>query len=108
MKQKEMLLKNKVFLKDYDILRYPVSTEKSFSVAQQGGQYFFVVQRDATKSDIKGAIERVFEVKVKAVNTLIRKGKIRTFKGRRGLLSDVKRAMVRLEDGYSIKLVSGV
>lgn len=98
---------NKVVFKDYDILRYPVITEKS-TKAGESGQYFFVVDKRANKDDIKSAVERVFEVKVKSVNTMIKKGKLKAFKGRRALLSDVKKAMVRLEDGYSITLVSGV
>lgn len=96
-----------VVLKDYDVIRYPLITDKS-TAASERGQYFFVVQRDATKDDVKNAIERIFDVKVKSVNTMIRKGKLKAFRGQRALLSDVKRAMVRLQDGYNITLVSGV
>lgn len=99
--------KSAIKFKDYDIIRYPVMTEKS-NGATEHSQYFFVVRRDATKDEIKDAVERIFDVKVKSVNTMIRKGKLKTFRGRRALLSDVKRAMVRLQDGYNITLVSGV
>ena len=92
---------HKVVFKDYDILRYPIVTEKS-TKAGELGQYFFVVDRAATKDEIKLAVERVFSVKVKSVNTMIKKGKLKTFRGRKALRSDVKRAIVRLEDGYSI------
>jgi large subunit ribosomal protein L23 len=97
----------KMVFKDYDVLRYPITTEKT-TKAGDSNQYFFVVDRRATKKDVKSAVERIFEVKVKAVNTSIRKGKLKIFKGRTALLSDVKRAMVRLENGYDIKFVSGV
>lgn len=100
-------LKNQIIFRNYDILRYPITTEKSTAMSENG-QYFFVVRKDATKKDIKDAVEHIFDVKVKSVNTLIRKGKIKTFRGRQALLSDKKRAIVRLEDGESITLVSGV
>ncbi|MDR0632656.1 MAG: 50S ribosomal protein L23 [Holosporales bacterium] len=98
---------NKVVFKDYDILRYPLVTEKT-TAAGENGQYFFVVDKRATKGDIKQAVERVFSVKVKSVNTMIRKGKLRAFRGHKALLSDVKRAVVCLEKGESIMFVSGV
>ncbi|GHS91397.1 50S ribosomal protein L23 [Alphaproteobacteria bacterium] len=97
----------KVVFKDYDVLRYPVQTEKS-TKGGESNQYFFVVRSDSTKADIKSAVERVFSVKVKSVQTLIRKGKLRTFRGHKALLSDTKRAMVRLEDGDNIILTTGV
>jgi large subunit ribosomal protein L23 len=97
----------KVVFKDYDVLRYPLVTEKT-TAAGENGQYFFVVDKRATKIDIKQAVERLFSVKVKSVNTAIRKGKLRTFRGHKAQLSDVKRAMVCLESGESIKFVSGV
>ncbi|MDR3285297.1 MAG: 50S ribosomal protein L23 [Holosporales bacterium] len=101
------MAENRTVFKDYDILRYPITSEKSM---KSGGsnQYFFVVDKKATKQDVKNAVERIFEVKVKSVNTLIRKGKVRTFKGHLGRLSDTKRAMVCLENGHSIRFVSGV
>lgn len=99
--------KNTLVFKDYDIVRYPIMTEKSNQLTAHG-QYFFVVQKEATKKDVKEAVERIFDVKVKSVNTAIRKGKLKAFKGHQALLSDVKRAMVCLQEGYSITLVSGV
>lgn len=100
-------MQGRVVFSDYDILRYPLTTEKS-TRAGESNQYFFVVRKDATKKDIKEAVERVFGVKVKSVNTCIRKGKLKTFRGRQALLSDKKRAMVRLEPGESLNLMTGV
>lgn len=97
----------RVVFSDYDILRYPVTTEKSTRMAESD-QYFFVVRKEATKRDIKEAVERVFGVKVKSVNTCIRKGKTKNFRGRSAILSDKKRAMVRLEPGESLNLMTGV
>ena len=94
----------KVVFKDYDIIRSPIVTEKSNRLAESN-QYFFFVDKRATKHDIKGAIERIFEVKVKSVNTMIHKGKKKVFRGREGVLSDVKKAMVRLESGQTISFV---
>jgi large subunit ribosomal protein L23 len=99
--------KEAIVFKDYDVLRYPVITEKS-TKSGESGQYFFVVDKNATKNDIKLAVERIFDVKVKSVNTAIRKGKLKTFRGRTAQLSDKKRAMVRLESGHNIEFVSGV
>jgi large subunit ribosomal protein L23 len=96
-----------IVFKDYDILRYPVVTEKSTTMGEYG-QYFFIVDQKVTKGEVKAAVERVFDVKVKSVNTMIRKGKLKAFRGRLGLRSDVKKAMVSLEQGYSITFVSGV
>lgn len=100
-------MNNKVSLKSFDIIRHPAITEKSTNLAQNG-QYVFVVSLDATKPDIKKAVETIFEVKVKAVNTLVRKGKAKIFKGRPGRRSDSKRAIVTLEPGQKIDLESGV
>ncbi|MDR1597882.1 MAG: 50S ribosomal protein L23 [Holosporales bacterium] len=97
----------RVVFNDYSVLRYPVITEKS-NLAGDAGQYFFVVDKGATKADIKHAVERVFNVSVVSVNTLIRKGKSKTFRGRKARLSDQKRAVVRLAPGQSIVFVAGV
>jgi large subunit ribosomal protein L23 len=107
MKNKKNEQKTNVVFKDYDLIKYPVITEKT-NLMGQYGQYFFAVRKEATKRDIKMAIERVFDVKVKSVNTLIYKGKIKRFRGHAFLRSDVKKAIVRLEDGYSIALNTGV
>ena len=68
----------------------------------------FKVKPDATKPEIKAAIESLFKVKVKAVNTIVRKGKLKAFRGRPALLSDTKRAVVTLEEGHSIDVTTGL
>ena len=72
------------------------------------GRYVFNVRRGATKSAIKQAVEQLFNVKVKAVNTLVRKGKRKVFRGIRGRQTDVKKAVVTLEDGHSIDVTTGL
>ena len=91
----------------YDVIRSPVITEKA-TAASEVNQVIFNVAKDATKPQIKSAIEQLFGVKVKAVNTLVRKGKRKAFRGRMALLSDQKKAIVTLEDGQSIDVTSGV
>lgn len=85
----------------YDVIVKPVLSEKLTSLAKSN-QYGFVVNREATKSDIKVAVEKIFNVRVEAVNTLVRKGKTKRFKGRPGRRSDEKRAYVRLAAGQVI------
>jgi len=94
-------------LKHYDIIRNPVVTEKS-TMASENGQVVFDVAIDATKPEIKAAVEALFSVKVKAVNTLIRKGKVKRFRGRPGVRNDVKKAVVTLVDGQSIDISTGL
>ncbi|SFZ81097.1 large subunit ribosomal protein L23 [Devosia enhydra] len=91
----------------YDVIRAPVVTEKS-TMASENGQVVFDVAIDATKPEIKDAVEALFSVKVKAVNTLVRKGKHKRFRGRPGVRNDVKKAIVTLVDGQSIDIASGV
>jgi large subunit ribosomal protein L23 len=91
----------------YDVIRAPVVTEKS-TMASENGQVVFDVAIDATKPEIKEAVEALFSVKVKAVNTLVRKGKTKRFRGRPGVRNDVKKAIVTLVDGQSIDIASGV
>ena len=91
----------------YDIIQSPVITEKS-TLASEHDQIVFNVARTATKPQIKEAVEKLFNVKVKAVNTLLRKGKTKRFKGRVGRQSDVKKAFVTLEDGQSIDVSTGL
>lgn len=98
---------NKLNYRDYDVILHPLLTEKS-NLMTASAQYFFAVSRDASKPEIKKAIEGLFNVKVKSVNTLIKKGKNRVFRGRRGRLSDTKRAMVCLEAGQKIDFSTGV
>jgi large subunit ribosomal protein L23 len=91
----------------YDVIVAPVITEKA-TLASEVNQVIFKVSRNATKPEIKAAIEGLFKVKVKAVNTIVRKGKTKVFRGRPALLSDTKRAIVTLEDGHSIDVTTGL
>ena len=91
----------------HDVIRAPVITEKSTLVSEHN-QVVFKVAKEASKTDIKAAIEKLFSVKVKAVNTQLRKGKMKTFKNIRSRLSDSKRAIVTLEEGYSIDVTTGL
>ena len=92
---------------NYDVIRRPVVTEKS-TLASEHGQIVFDVAIDATKSDIKAAVEGLFSVKVKAVNTLVRKGKVKRFRNTLGVRNDTKKAIVTLVDGQSIDISTGV
>ena len=94
-------------LRHYDIIRSPVITEKS-TLASENNQVIFNVAKDASKPDIKKAVEALFSVKVKAVNTLVRKGKVKRFRGTKGKQSDVKKAVVTLQDGSSIDVTTGL
>lgn len=94
-------------LSHYDVILGPVITEKS-TMASENNQVVFRVPLDATKPAIKAAIEALFEVKVKAVNTLRVKGKTKRFRGRIGQRSDWKKAMVSLEEGHSIDVTTGI
>jgi large subunit ribosomal protein L23 len=91
----------------YDIILAPVITEKA-TMASEHGQVLFRVAAHATKPQIKEAVEKLFDVKVKSVNTLVRKGKVRNFRGVRGELSDVKKAIVTLEEGHTIDVTTGL
>lgn len=91
----------------YDVILKPVITEKS-TMASEHNQVVFRVRRGATKPQIKAAVEQLFEVKVKAVNTLNRKGKIKRFKGVLGRRRDEKNAVVTLEEGQSIDVTTGL
>ena len=91
----------------YDIIIAPVITEKA-TMASERNQVTFKVARNATKPQIKEAVEKLFDVKVKSVNTLIRKGKIKAFKGVWGAQSDVKKAIVTLEEGHRIDVTTGL
>ncbi len=89
----------------YDVIRSPVVTEKS-TMASENSQVVFKVSMTATKPEIKEAVERLFNVKVVAVNTLIRKGKTKRFKGVRGQQSDFKKAIITLEEGQAIDITA--
>ena len=92
---------------NYDIIRSPVVTEKS-TLASEHGQVVFDVAIDATKPQIKAAVEALFSVKAKTVNTNIRKGKVKRFRNVKGVRNDVKKAIVTLVDGQSIDISTGV
>lgn len=91
----------------YDVIRTPVVTEKSTALSEQNKMVFNVALK-ATKPEIKSAVEALFNVKVKSVNTLIREGKTKAFRGTNGKQSDVKKAIVTLAEGQSIDLSAGV
>lgn len=91
----------------YDLLRRPVITEKA-TLASQHNQVSFKVPLDATKPQIRAAVEGVFGVKVTAVNTLVQKGKTKRFRGIPGRRSDVKKAIVTLAEGHQIDVTTGV
>ena len=88
----------------YDTILRPVITEKA-TIANENGQVTFAVAINATKPQIKAAVELLFNVKVTAVNTIVQKGKTKTFRGRRGRRSDMKKAMVTLAEGQNIDLM---
>jgi large subunit ribosomal protein L23 len=91
----------------YDIIVSPVITEKA-TMASEANQVIFKVASDATKPQVKEAVEKLFDVKVKAVNTLNRKGKTKRFRGVAGRQSDFKKAIVTLEEGHSIDVTTGL
>jgi large subunit ribosomal protein L23 len=91
----------------YDVIIAPVITEKA-TMASEHNKVVFKVRKTATKPQIKDAIEKLFDVKVKSVNTLNRQGKWKTFKNRLGRQSDVKRAIVTLEEGHRIDVTTGL
>jgi len=91
----------------YDVIKKPVITEKA-TMASEANAVVFQVAMDATKPMIKEAVESVFGVKVKAVNTTITKGKTKKFRGRPGVRSDKKKAYVTLEAGNSIDVTTGL
>ena len=91
----------------YDLIKKPIITEKA-TMASEAGAVVFQVAMDATKPQIKEAVEAVFGVKVKAVNTVVAKGKAKRFRGRPGERSDKKKAYVTLEAGQSIDVSTGL
>ena len=91
----------------YDVIRKPVITEKS-TMASEHGAVVFEVAIDATKPQVKEAVEALFDVKVKAVNTSITKGKVKRFRGQIGRRNDVKKAYVTLEEGNTIDVTTGL
>ena len=91
----------------YDVILSPVVTEKA-TFASELNKVVFKVRKDATKPQIKAAVEGLFDVKVESVNTLVRKGKTKIFRGNRGTQSDVKKAVVTLAEGHRIDVTTGL
>jgi len=91
----------------YDVIRKPIITEKA-TLASENGAIVFEVAHDSNKPQIKEAVEALFGVKVKAVNTVITKGKSKRFRGIKGTRKDVKKAYVTLEEGNSIDVTTGL
>jgi large subunit ribosomal protein L23 len=91
----------------YDVILAPVITEKATMLSEQN-KVVFRVAEDATKEEIATAVEELFRVKVTKVNTLIQKGKTKRFRGRPGRRSDVKKAIVTLQEGQSIDITTGL
>ena len=91
----------------YDVIRKPVITEKATTASEQNA-LVFEVAIDATKPLIREAVETLFNVKVKAVNTTVQKGKVKRFRGRPGTRKDVKKAYVTLEEGHMIDVTTGL
>ncbi len=94
-------------LKHYDVIVSPVITEKA-TYASEENKVVFKVTRDATKPQIKAAVEALFGVKVNSVNTMVRKGKVKRFRGVPGKQKDVKKAVVTLQEGHSIDVTTGL
>ena len=91
----------------YDIIKFPVVTEKSTKISENN-QFVFKVGINTSKKEIKTAIEKVFKVKVKAVNTIKIKGKKKIFKGTRGKRNDYKKAVITLPKGETLDYSGGV
>ncbi|MGI9366231.1 MAG: 50S ribosomal protein L23 [Rhizobiaceae bacterium] len=94
-------------IRNYDVIVSPVITEKA-TMASEQNQVVFNVARDATKPEIKRAVEGLFGVKVTSVNTVLRKGKMKRFRGHLGRQSDVKKAVVTLAEGQAIDVTTGL
>ena len=93
--------KNVSLERAYDIIKKPITTEKSTNL-QQFNQYSFIVSKNSNSFEIKEAIEKIFKVKVNKVNTSILRGKGKTFKGQFGFRKNTKRAIVTLNEGSTI------
>jgi len=94
-------------MSSYDVILSPVITEKSTRLSE-ANQVVFKVARDATKPQIKKAVETLFKVKVKSVNTIKTKGKLKAWRGKRYEKSDVKKAVVTLAEGHQIDVTTGL
>ncbi len=97
----------KISERTYEIIRRPVITEKAMKSSEQN-QVVFEVSMEATKPEVKKAVEALFGVKVKAVNTLCQCGKKKVFRGKKGQRSDYKKAIVTLAEGQNIDMTTGI
>ena len=102
-----MAKKEAIDVRHYDVIVAPHITEKA-TLLSENNAVVFKVAGDATKPQIKAAVEKLFDVKVTAVNTLVTKGKTKVFRGRLGTRSDVKKAVVTLADGQKIDVTTGL
>lgn len=91
----------------YEVIRRPLITEKA-TLISENNQVAFEVAMDASKPEIRAAVEGIFNVKVTGVNTVVQKGKKKVFRGRPGKRDDMKKAVVTLADGESIDVTTGV
>jgi large subunit ribosomal protein L23 len=96
-----------IALRHYDVIRGPHITEKA-TMMSENNAVVFKVANDATKPEIKAAVEALFSVKVEKVNTIVQKGKTKKWKGKDYTKSDFKKAIVRLADGQSIDVTTGI
>ena len=102
-----MAKKQEVDARHYDVILAPHITEKS-TLLSENDAVVFKVANDATKPQIKEAVEALFDVKVKGVNTVVQKGKVKRWKGKPYKRSDFKKAIVTLADGGSIDVTGGI
>ncbi|MBE6454964.1 MAG: 50S ribosomal protein L23 [Alphaproteobacteria bacterium] len=103
-----MIKKNETVAPEtYDVIRRPLITEKAMKSSEHN-QVVFIVDLNATKPQIKKAVETVFGVKVKSVNTLRQSGKTKTFRGVKGVRNETKKAIVTLAEGQSIDVTAGI
>ena len=91
----------------YDLILAPVITEKA-TMGSEHNQVTFRVPLDASKPEIRAAVEKLFDVKVNAVNTIRQNGKTKRFRGRPGKRPDYKKAIVSLAEGHSIDVTTGI
>jgi|TARA_R100000049_G_scaffold5134_1_gene13562 large subunit ribosomal protein L23 len=102
-----MAKKQEIDARHYDVILAPHITEKS-TLASENNAVVFKVANDATKPQIRDAVEALFDVKVMGVNTIITKGKVKRWRGKPYRRNDMKKAIVTLKDGDSIDVTSGV
>ena len=93
---------------EYDIILRPIITEKASIVRDEANAYVFEVRKDATKDEIKRAVEKAFDVKVRSVKTMIMPGKKRFYRNKWGQRPQWKKAVVMLEEGYQINIMEGI